>query len=58
MSLLNLIYNPSKRLIGSLEKKVAEINGFEDEIKKLSDGELRNKTAEFKRSFADAQDDK
>ncbi|MDO8444072.1 MAG: preprotein translocase subunit SecA [bacterium] len=61
MSILNLLYNPSKRVIGNLEKKVAEINSLEEKIKKLSDEELKAKTEEFKekikRSFADAQDD-
>ena len=48
MSILNLLYNPSKRVIGKLEEKVAEINGLEDSIKKLTDEELKGKTSEFK----------
>ncbi|PIS07802.1 preprotein translocase subunit SecA [Candidatus Berkelbacteria bacterium CG10_big_fil_rev_8_21_14_0_10_43_13] len=51
MSILNLFYNPSKRVIGSLEKKVAEINALEDEIKKLTDEELKAKTGEFKQKL-------
>ena len=38
-------------MIGSLEKKVAEINGFEDSIKKLTDEELKKKTAEFQKKL-------
>lgn len=49
MSFLDKFYNPSKRVINSLEQKVAEINSFEDKIKKLSDKELKAKTIEFKK---------
>ena len=51
MSILNFLYNPSKRVIGNLEKKVAEINDLEEEIKKLTDEELKDKTGEFKNKF-------
>jgi len=55
MSFLNKIYNPSKRVISSLEKKVAEINSFEDDIKKLSDEELRAKTEEFQKRIQNTE---
>ncbi len=54
MSILDKIYNPSKRVIGSLQKQVDQINSFENEIKKLSDDELKAKTAEFKAKVATA----
>jgi len=49
MSLLDLIYNPSKRVIGALQLTVDKVNAFEDEISKLSDGELRKKTGGFQK---------
>jgi preprotein translocase subunit SecA len=57
MSILDLIYNPSKRVISSLEKIVADINGHEAALQKLSDSELREKTSDFKKEIAKAGGD-
>jgi len=58
MSILDLIYNPSKKVIGVLQKKVIEINALEESISKLSNEELRLKTAEFKKKVTECQGDK
>ena len=48
MSLLDKIYNPSKKVISQLQRQVDLINDFEEEISVLSDEQLKAKTAEFK----------
>ncbi|MFA7253642.1 MAG: preprotein translocase subunit SecA [Patescibacteria group bacterium] len=53
MSLLDKIYNPSRRVISSLQSQVAKINAFESELSKLSDEALKAKTLEFKEKLAD-----
>ena len=55
MGFLDKIYNPSKKVLNSLQRKVDEINGAEDEIKKLTDDELKVKTAQFKAEIAKAE---
>jgi preprotein translocase subunit SecA len=57
MSIIDLIYNPSKRVISQLQRKVDLMNGFEEEIKKLSDSDLRAKTAILKEKFVIAEGD-
>ena len=57
MSIIDLIYNPSKRVISQLQRKVDLMNGFEEEIKKLSDADLRAKTAFLKEKFVIAEGD-
>ncbi len=47
-NLQSLIGDPNKRKLDKLRPDVALINSLEDEIKALSDEELRAKTAEFK----------
>ena len=49
MSLLDKVFgDPHKREIGRHNRLVMEINDLEDEIKALSDDELRHKTVEFR----------
>jgi preprotein translocase subunit SecA len=55
MGFLDKIYNPSKKVLNSLQRKVDEINGAEEEIKKLTDDELKVKTADFKTQIAKAE---
>lgn len=57
MGFLDKIYNPSKKVLNSLQRKVDEINAAEEEIKKLTDDELKAKTADFKAEIAKAQGD-
>jgi preprotein translocase subunit SecA len=57
MGLIDLMYNPSRKVINQLQQQVEEINFFEAEISKLSDEELRSKTAEFKQKVAAANGD-
>ncbi|MEI6498562.1 MAG: preprotein translocase subunit SecA [bacterium] len=57
MGIIDLFYNPNKRLLASLEQEVARINSFEVEIKKLDDKSLRDKTAQFKEKIAVAGGD-
>ncbi len=49
--------DPNNRKLKKLQPIVAEISLLEEEIEKLSDDELRGKTAEFKQLLANAQDD-
>lgn len=58
MSVIDLIYNPSKRVIAQLQKQVLEINSLEEEIKNLSESELKEKTAQFKKMLAEAGGDR
>ncbi len=52
MSLLNVILgDPNKRVLRALQAKAAEVNAEESEVSKLSDEELREKTAQFKKRF-------
>ena len=55
MSIIDLIYNPSKRVIAQLQKQVDKINGFEEKMKSLSDDELKSKTVEFREKFIPAK---
>ena len=56
MSFLNKIFgDPSKRYIKGIEPLVLKINSFEDEISKLSNENLRNKTLEFKKRIAEGE---
>ncbi|MEI7791893.1 MAG: preprotein translocase subunit SecA [Candidatus Berkelbacteria bacterium] len=55
MGFLDKIYNPSKKVLNSLQRKVDEINAAEEDIKKLSDDELKAKTFEFKAEIAKAE---
>jgi len=51
MGLIDKLYNPSKKVINSLQRKVDEINSFEEKIKSLSDAELKAKTVGFKQKI-------
>jgi len=46
--LLKAVWNPNKREVKKLAKIVKHINSFEEDIKKLSDDELKGKTPEFR----------
>jgi len=54
MGLIDLIYNPSRRVIASLQKEVSAINGFEKTIQALSDIALKEKTQHFRNEIAKA----
>ena len=43
------------RFLRTLDKRVVEINALEPSMQALGDGELRAKTAEFRKRFADGQ---
>src|SRR5215813_6564513 len=47
----------NERFLKTIKPLIAEINEFEPELKKLSDEQLREKTAEFKARIADATKD-
>ena len=52
MSIFSKIFgDPNEKVIKSIQPIVDEINGIEEGIKKLSDGELKAKTFEFKKRF-------
>ena len=52
MSILSKIFgDANKRYINKIRPLLKEVNSFEDQISKLSDDELKNKTEEFKSRF-------
>ena len=53
--LKSLLGDPNARKIKKIQPIIAEINLFEDDIKKLSDDELRGKTEEFKQKLDKAR---
>ena len=53
--LTKIVGTQNDRELKRLRPRVAEINSFEDAIKKLSDEGLRGKTAEFKTRFANGE---
>ena len=56
MSILTKIFgDPNERIIKNLQPIVGEINSLEEEFAKLSDEELRAKTAEFKKRIAEEE---
>ena len=52
-----LFGDPNTRKLKKLQPVVAEIKLLEEDIKKLTDDEMRSKTAEFKTMLAKAKDD-
>ncbi|SHH33760.1 preprotein translocase subunit SecA [Tepidibacter thalassicus] len=54
-SFIGGLINPHDRKIKSLQKKVDKILSFEDEMKNLSDEQLKNKTLEFKERLKNGQ---
>ena len=52
--LTKIIGDPNERKVKRLQPIIQRINGFEDELIKLSDEDLRGKTAEFKNRVANA----
>ena len=48
MGVIKKLFNYSEKEVKRVMPLVEQINGLEDSMKKLSDAELRNKTAEFK----------
>ena len=58
MSFLNKIFgDPNKKVLNSLQKQVEVINELEKNYQKLTDKELKEKTAEFKKKVAEAKGD-
>ncbi|MCX6808105.1 MAG: preprotein translocase subunit SecA [Candidatus Berkelbacteria bacterium] len=55
MGLIDKFYNPSKRVIGALERQVREISDFEKEVSNLSGEELKQKTTEFRNRIKDRE---
>jgi preprotein translocase subunit SecA len=59
MSFLNKIFgDQSKRYIKEISPLIPRINSFEEAVSKLSDGELKRKTAEFKKKLAENPENK
>lgn len=52
MSILKKLFGSNEREIAKLKPLVEKINALEDQMIKLSDDELRNKTVEFKKRIA------
>ena len=50
--LTKLLGDPNEKIVRSLDPIISDINGFEESLIKLSDDELKNKTAEFKKRLA------
>ncbi|AFY78414.1 preprotein translocase, SecA subunit [Pleurocapsa sp. PCC 7327] len=58
MLLKSLLGDPNARKIKKLQPLVTDINLLEEDIKKLSDEELKQKTAEFKQKLEKARSDR
>ena len=53
MSFLNKLFgDQNKRYVKEIQPLIPQINSFEETVSKLSDDELKNKTAEFKKRLA------
>src|SRR5690606_32055846 len=52
IGLLKRIFDPNPKEIRRLQELAVEINEWEPEISKLSDADLRGKTAEFRQRLA------
>ena len=46
----------NERVIKNYHKRVARINALEDQTRRLTDAELRAKTAEFRERYADGEE--
>ncbi|NEQ66566.1 MAG: preprotein translocase subunit SecA, partial [Symploca sp. SIO2D2] len=55
--LKNLLGDPNTRKLKRFQPYVAEVNLLEEEIRELSDDQLRGKTAEFKQQLEKATTD-
>ncbi|MBL0846961.1 preprotein translocase subunit SecA [Mammaliicoccus fleurettii] len=56
MGFLSKIADGNKRVVKSLEKLANQVINFEDEIAKLTDEQLREKTEQFKKELAEIED--
>lgn len=55
LNFLTKLFDGNARQLESLQPVVAQVNAFEDSIKKLKDKELPGKTAEFKKRLEDGE---
>lgn len=55
MGLLKKMFDPTKRRLSQMERIADEIDAMADDMKALSDAELRDKTDEFKQRLADGE---
>ena len=55
MKLKNLFGSANDRYLKKFKKTIADINALEPKMEALSDGELRDKTAEFKKRLANGE---
>ncbi len=55
MGLLKKLLDPSQRQLAKIKRIADEIDAMADDMKKLSDAELRMKTEEFKKRYADGE---
>ena len=55
--LYKLFGSRNERLIKTYRKRVEAINSFEAETRKLSDAQLREKTAQWRKKFDDMNND-
>ena len=53
-----MLKNPFKKksIANKYQKLITEINGLETTVKKLTDGELRNKNEQLKKQYKNEQD--
>jgi len=58
MSIIDIFYNPTKKLLGLLHEEVDKINALEAKISSLADEQLKEKTNEFKGKLKSANGDK
>lgn len=56
LGIIDKFFNPNNAEVKKLEPIVAQINSFEDSVKKLKDKDFPKKTEEFKKRIADGED--
>ena len=56
MGFLSKLADGNKRVVKSLAKLADQVIGFEDEIAKLTDDQLREKTVQYQKELAEIED--
>jgi len=53
--MMNFVYkifgNPNEKIVKELQPVIAEINGWEEKMERMSNDELRNMTMEWQKQF-------
>ena len=55
MGFLDRLFNNDKKILDEVQKAVTPVDALKEKMSSLSDEQLKNKTAEFKRRLADGE---